>query len=172
MSMGRRFGSLNDQFALFFPVAIHSKEEMAKLAEEMKAFAKANPFDYTQKKEEAANNPEIELDKVGSTYRARGHDPKFMEPWQRMITLDDGQTPPFQVTYTEGPMRDVEGIIQSLNIVAYQRLSLPEGTVGFFASCFWDLKNKDVLAEIGVVDELPPHVATLIRNVKPGTNNG
>ncbi len=155
--------SLEDQFALFFPVAIHSVEEMEGLAAEMKSYAGENPFDFGNVAKQAEDSSHLKTEHVGGLVRVRGYDPSLFGNWQKMVTFDDGQTPPYQITYVEGSIKNVEGTVQQLSIVYYTKEALDPKMVMSMAAFFWDYDNKEEWNSIKVMEGTPPYVSVLAR---------
>ncbi len=167
MSTGRRFGGLGQQMALFMPTVINSKEELETLAAEMKAYARANPFDHDEAGRKAAANKLVETEMHQGAMRAKG-DPVSIAPWMKMVTFDNGETPPYQIMYTEGPKEGKTGTMQFLNIVAYERPALDKIMAVNITAAFWDHTNQAIWGSLMRLDRLPPHVAIVIRQVQNG----
>lgn len=145
--------SLGEQFAMFFPKAIESVEDMTALATEMKEYARTHPFDYQGALQKARESPDLKVESVGGGVKVTGLDQEIVTPWQRTVTFDGGRTPPYQITYTEGPSPETTGTVQQLVIVAYNKQPLRTDTASFFIQFFWEPGTQ-----LYEGTDLPPHV--------------
>jgi hypothetical protein len=136
---------------------IDSEEKMALLVDEMKQFARNNPFDH-QKVIQEVENKNVTTEKHGSMVRVRGFDPtSSFNKYNRFVCFGHASVQTaFQLAYTEGYNYKVGGIVCQLTTVNNKGFSLDDEFVEFLSSWFFEEGEN-----VGCMDT-PPHVSVLI----------
>jgi hypothetical protein len=143
---------------------VGSREKMKRIADEMIAFAKANPFCHKEMMDVAEADPTLKKEKVGPMLRIRGKK-DVMEKYNRFIAFThkgNGKMQAIQTSYTIAEDPEIQGIRQ-LTLVESLKQPLEEDLVMFIAGYFFDNAEGTVMR----MTNTPPHVCVLVQKPEP-----
>jgi hypothetical protein len=132
---------------------VDSDAQLRALAEEMKAFARANPLDPDGVKDSIASEPG-QKEKVGPMMRIHGKKAgEYTKRYSRFITFSSTKVCPLQISYVEYALMGEESVVSQLVIANNNKETLRPQDIARIGHFFLDMK------EAYCPVETPPHVA-------------
>ena len=137
---------------------IESDAQLRAVADELKAFARANPLDPDSAKDSIDSEPG-QKERIGPMMRIHGKEAgEYTKKYSRFITLSAKDVQPLQISYVEYGIKGEESVVRQLTVVHNNKEALrPQDItrIGYFF-----LNMKEAYCPV----KTPPHVAVLFNS--------
>jgi hypothetical protein len=135
---------------------IREDEQMAGIANAMICYAQLVDFDYKKAVEDAQQDTEMRTETVGPMMRVRGQkQPDSLKKYTRFLAKT--REKPYQVTYVEMPVPDINGRAAQLTLVDNFHNPISQEDADYFQRFFFPN------GEVKRIEGPPEHVVVLVQ---------